>query len=394
MEFNKLFSLLEDNQQSKSLVTNISQDRFEVPFLLKETVNMLSDESPYLNIISDTNKVLLVNMIKQLYDSCMHIYFEDLDLDKFIKQGKLILYKVDAPNGLRLATSNEIANGVKELVGEYFYPCGEEDYKKMCLLNWTFNGRKFFFTEAGFKLTYTSNKETKETLYDMIQMSAHNLKDLFVWASIYDNIESAISKIKKLKSGYKYASYEKDEIEETISIKQLIYNIDKQFPRNSDNPEYRKAIALMIKGKTNIKNLSPLDVAYMRKVYYKRALDTNTKKPDEVNEQLKSECETLLKERYKGKIKPDHFVYNIITTLKNKNYKYCSVKQYNIIKSALDIIKEEKEDTNNNMMVLDDTVIDEAIKNNENNNIENISDQLGEGLLFEDMFNDEEDIFS
>ena len=60
----------------------------------------------------------------------------------------------------------------------------------------------------------------------------------------------------------------------------------------------------------------------------------------------------------------------------------------------MDIIKEEKEDTNNNMMVLDDTVIDEAIKNNENNNIENISDQLGEGLLFEDMFNDEEDIFS
>lgn len=394
MTFDKLFNLLGDNQQTKSLITNISKGKFEMPYLITETIRMLSDESPYLNLISDTNKVILTKMLNQYYDNCMHVFIDDLNLEKILKYGKIEVYKVEASNGVRYATSNEVANGVKELLCEYLYPASEECYKMLCLLNWTFTGRKYYFTEAGFKLTYISNKDTKETLYDMIQMSAYRLKDLFEWAGNPEKVDTAIKEIKKRKtSGFKYASYAKDEIEENVSIKQLIYNIDTSFPRNSTNPDYRKAIALMIKGKENFKNLSPLDIAFLRKVYHNRAVETKDKEQFKVNEQLKQECEELLEEQYKGKISPEHFAYKIISTLKKKEYRNCSIKQYSVIKDALDIVRNVKtddkktkdKDVNNNIVVLDDNVIDKALSDKEINSIEIISDQLGDGLLFDDI---------
>lgn len=392
MTFNKLFEVVEENTQVKSIISNVSYGIMDTPFLMNKTVEMLADDSPYLNIISDENKQALVNMLIMYFNNCWGLYVEDYELDKLLKFGKIEVYKVDAPNGLRYATATEVAQGIKGLIGEYIYPATEENYKRLCLLQWTFSGVNYFFREAGFKLTYDNTGKPKETLYQMIQMSSQQLVDLFKWSSIQDNIDKTLNQIKKMKKnkGFKYASYEKDEIEESISIKQLIYNIDKTFPRNSTDIDYRKAIALIIKAKKNIKSITPLEISFLRKAYDKKAMERSNGKVVEESNKLRDECELILNERTSGKIDPNHFAYKIISTLKNSGYKKCSVKQYDIIKDALNIIsnyeekKQETEDNKAEQLILDDTCIDNVVDATDTSVLTDISDALGRGLFDDD----------
>lgn len=391
LTFNKMNELLGDNKQLGSFIVNISGGKFETPFLMSKTVELLSDQSPYVNLISDANKLSLAKMLKTYFDNCWGIFIEDIKLDNILKFGKMELYKVEAPNGLRYATVNEIAQGVIGLVAENIYPANEVNYKRLSLLQWTFSGSNYYFREAGYSLTY-ENGAARETLYDMIQLCKNELNELLTWVNTKE-YENSLKTIKKMKSkGFKYASYEKDEIEESISIKQLIYNIDKTFPRNSDDMEYRRAIALVIKAKQNFKNLSPLDISFLRRVYVKKALDRTP--INKVNEQLKAECETLLNARYSGKIDQNHFAYKIITTLKNKNYESCSDKQYKIISDALSLInKNDKADKKDSTLekdfgihgtILDDEDIEKSLGDFSGETLADISDAIGSGLLFED----------
>lgn len=387
MTFNKLFELVDD-MQVKSLITNVSCESFDTPYLMRETVKMLSDDSPYVNFISNENKVALAKMVQLYFNSCWGLYVEDYSLDKILKYGKFEIYKIDAPNGLRYATAKEVAQGVKGLIGEYVYPATEENYKRLCLLQWSFYGVSYYFRESGLKLTYDNNGKPKETLYQMILICSKKLVDLFNWACIQDNIDKALKQIKKVKQnkGYKYASYEKDEISESISIKQLIYNIDKTFPRNSNDPDYRKAIALIIKAKKNIGLISPTEISFLRKVYDKKAIERVDKKEIEQNNKLKNDCEQLLGAQNSGKINPNHFVYKIIKTLKDRGYKTCTVKQYEVIKSALDKVSkynenQNTEDTQAGQLILDDNMIDSMLNNHL---LTDISDALGDGLFDEE----------
>ena len=341
MSYNKLFKLLEDNTRMTSFISNISSGYMEIPFIMSETLKILEDDNPFFGIISDSNKKSLCIMMDQYFTDCWGLFIEDLKLDKCLKYGKIEVYKVEAVNGLRYATVNEVAQGNKGLIGEYIYPAGEEEYKKLCLLQWSFTGISYYFRQAGYKLDYDNNGKVVNSFYEMIQMCAYQLKELFEWVSVKEHLDKALNRIKKMQrsKGYKYASYEKDEITEDITIKQLVMNIYKVFPRNSSNPEYRRALALSLKAYKNKQQLTPLEVSQLREIYEKHALDINRSKQEaSVNNDVKEKCELLLAERFKGKINQKHFAYTIIETLKKNNYTSCSAKQYAIIDDAYKII--------------------------------------------------------
>lgn len=341
MSYNKLFKLLEDNTRMTSFISNISSGYMEIPFIMSETLKILEDDNPFFGIISDSNKKSLCIMMDQYFTDCWGLFIEDLKLDKCLKYGKIEIYKVEAVNGLRYATVNEVAQGIKGLIGEYIYPAGEEEYKKLCLLQWSFTGVSYYFRQAGYKLDYDNNGKVVNSFYEMIQMCAYQLKELFEWVSVKEHLDKALNRIKKMQrsKGYKYASYEKDEITEDITIKQLVMNIYKVFPRNSSNPEYRRALALSLKAYKNKQQLTPLEVSQLREIYEKHALDINRSKQEaSVNNDVKEKCELLLAERFKGKINQKHFAYTIIETLKKNNYTSCSAKQYAIIDDAYKII--------------------------------------------------------
>lgn len=325
-------------------------------------------------------------MLDQYFTDCWGLFIEDLKLDKSLNYGKIEIYKVDAANGLRYATVNEVAQGIKGLIGENIYPAGEEEYKKLCLLQWSFTGISYYFRQAGYKLDYDSNGKVTTSFYEMIQMCAYQLKELFDWVSIKSNLDKALNRIKKMQKskGYKYASYEKDEIAEDITIKQLVMNIYKVFPRNSTNPDYRKALALALKSYKNKQQLTPLEVSQLREIYDKHALDVNRNKKDKssVNSDVKDKCELLIAERFKGKINQKHFAYTIIETLKKNNYTSCSPKQYAIIEEAYLIITKEN---NKNINIQENTTAKtEVITDDDINNSLASYSLSGGGELFDD----------
>ena len=384
MGYSKLFNLLDKDIKSKSFISNLASGYMEVPFLIEETLKLLDDNSPYYNIISDNNKKSLCIMMDQYFNDCWELYIEDLKLDKLLQFGKIEVYKIDAVNGLRYATVNEVAQGTKGLIGENIYPAGQKEYEYLSLLQWTFTGISYYFRQAGYSLNYDKDGKVTNGTYEMIQMCALKLKEMYEWISDKDKLNKAINRISKMKksNGYKYATYEKDEIVEDISIKQLVYNIYKVFPRNSTNNDYRKALALALKAYKNNQKLTPLEIAYLREVYDAHALDTNRAKQKDNNtdEELKKKCELLIAERYNGSINQKHFVYNIIETLKKYNYSRCSPKQFEIIEDALKTINGNVPDlsgvqSNNNTEVISDTEIDLSLAS--------LSNAIGDGL-FED----------
>ena len=345
MGYNKLFKLLEDNTRMTSFISNISSGYMEIPYIMSETLKILEDDNPFYGIISDNNKKSLCIMMDQYFTDCWELYIEDLKLDKYLSYGKIEIYKVNAANGLRYATVNEVAQGIKGLIGENIYPAGEEEYKRLCLLQWSFTGVSYYFRQAGYNLEYDGDGKVTTSFYEMIQMCAYQLKELFDWVAVRNNFDKALNRIKKMQKskGYKYASYEKDEITEDITIKQLVINIYKIFPRNSSNPEYRRALALALKSYKNKQQLTPLEVSQLREIYDKHALDIHRNKQEskEVNIDLKEKCELLIAERFKGKVNQKHFAYTIIETLKKNNYTSCSPKQYAVIEEAYKIVTKD-----------------------------------------------------
>lgn len=385
MSYNKLFKLLEDNTRMTSFISNISSGYMEIPYIMSETLKILEDDNPFFGIISDSNKKSLCIMMDQYFTDCWGLFIEDLKLDKCLNYGKIEIYKVAAANGLRYATVNEVAQGIKGLIGEYIYPAGEEEYKKLCLLQWSFTGVSYYFRQAGYKLDYDNNGKVTNSFYEMIQMCAYQLKELFDWVSVKENLDKALNRIKKMQKskGYKYASYEKDEITEDITIKQLVMNIYKVFPRNSSNPDYRKALALALKSYKGKQQLTPLEVSQLRDIYDKHALDINRDKKAaaSVNTDVKEKCELLLAERFKGKINQKHFAYTIIETLKRNNYTSCSPKQYAVIEEAYMIVTKAN---NNDNKVEDNTSAKTEVISDDDINESLASYNLSGGELFDD----------
>lgn len=385
MSYNKLFKLLEDNTRMTSFISNISSGYMEIPYIMSETLKIFEDDNPFFGIISDSNKKSLCIMMDQYFTDCWGLFIEDLKLDKCLNYGKIEIYKVAAANGLRYATVNEVAQGIKGLIGEYIYPAGEEEYKKLCLLQWSFTGVSYYFRQAGYKLDYDSNGKVVNSFYEMIQMCAYQLKELFDWVSVKENLDKALNRIKKMQKskGYKYASYEKDEITEDITIKQLVMNIYKVFPRNRSNPDYRKALALALKSYKGKQQLTPLEVSQLRDIYDKHALDINRDKKAaaSVNTDVKEKCELLLAERFKGKINQKHFAYTIIETLKRNNYTSCSPKQYAVIEEAYMIVTKAN---NNGNKVENNTSAKTEVISDDDINESLASYNLSGGELFDD----------
>ena len=324
-------------------------------------------------------------MIEQYFDTCFDIFIEDLKIDKILDYGEITVYKIEAANGLRYATVNEVAQGVHGLIPEKVYAASEDSFKKLALLEWTFYGKSHFFRKAGYKLNYDSDGNVTNTFYEMIQMCAVDLKELFDWVVIDSNYIDAINKIKKVKSkhGYKYSNYEKDEVQETITIKQLVYNIYNHFPRNSANSNYRYALSVAYRSYKSNEKLSPFEISRIRTIYDEYIANKGEAEINKQSDEIRELCETIEQAKYTGKINQNHFAFKIIKTLKDNNYKYCSAKQRYILNEALGQINEkisnENKDSNSTTIVSEDEI--DSTLNNDNGLIGNLN-TLSQAISF------------
>lgn len=388
MGYSKLFSLIDDRQDIKSIIMNLSSFGSEQPYLVSETLNMLSNESIIRNIIPDKDQIALACMLRLYFNDCWAMYS---DVNKYIglaKYSRLDSYSIESDKGLRPATESEIRQGVMGLQCKEVYPAGEEFDKTLNLLLWTMTGNTFYFRRAGFKNNFDTNGKITDNLYQMIYQCSNELNNMFKFIADKNKYNKCIKIIEKYKksNGIKYASYASDEIKENMSIKQLMNNIKINLPRHSSDENIRKAIALYIKSQK--KQLTPMEISYLRGVYSyyinnRERINIKTSNENKKNSdsELKKKCEILINERYRGKIDSNHFAYRIIDTLSKYDYSRCSVNQYRVIEDALRIIHNTNE--NKEIIMNEERARQEVniISDDDLDSYESISDFIGEGLF-------------
>ena len=391
MSFTKLFNIVDDKTQS--LIKNLSSGYIEVPYLIEEIIKLLEDEHPLSDFILEINKKHLCSLIEMYFTDCWELYAEDIPFDKLLNYGKIEVYKVNAYNGIRYATEKEVKQGIKGLIPEYIYPAGEGAYKTLCLLYWSFTGRNYYLRQSGVNVDFKyEGGKLMTSFYEIIQNSFADLQNMIRFVSIEENVNSAVKKFKKFQktNGYKYATYERDEIDEDVSVKQLLLNIYDFFPRSSIVPEYRKALAMVIKHRSG-KMLSPLEVSELRSIYDKFAMDSTMTLTKKANlsqaEKLKNLCNTILEGKSVGKISEKHFAFVIIPTLAKYNYSKCSPKQYSYLEEAMAIINGTKVDTKNPKPETKAANTTEIVSEDDiDSSLSSISNMIGQGL-----FGDEDD---
>lgn len=356
-----------------SIVRNVHNSK-----MLNDLKDFLADSNFALVTVPDRHKIALVSLMIKYYSICGVWLIGKNDLDKLLECGKIVIYKIDAPLGLRVATISEVKNGVRGLLPTYTYPIGYDKYKLLCLLMWTITGLRKYYAEAGFKCRYGPDGKCIDTIYDMIFRCADSLEKLFEWHMNKEEFDADMIKLRSLikHKEYQYPQFARDEVKEDLTVKQLLYYLENNVPKKSGNVKYNKALYLLISRKQYNRELTPGDISFLREVYHELQEDIAAQSAREAKRlKLKEECEQLLTAREQGLVPYDHFAFKIISTLKRNNYSKCSNKQYEIIRDALGLMRKNAGKPQNSVEIIDeipdvDDVVEELV---------DISNALGNG---------------
>lgn len=132
-----------------AIVNNIKGSK-----LVEEVLKYLEDSNVRARGLTDINKVALVLLLEQYVNICGGLFITNNKLDTIVDDARREIYKIDAGSGLRIATRNEVKDGVKGLRADVKYLIGEEKYKLLNLLVWTISGRLRYYKRAGYDYNY------------------------------------------------------------------------------------------------------------------------------------------------------------------------------------------------------------------------------------------------
>lgn len=378
MTYNKLGNIINDGELLIK-VENISNQLDVSPKVLTRIYSLIHDDSVFWNLTTDSQKRGLVYMAMAIFDGCFYAYNEEMIKPDHCRYGAVEVYDIDAANGLRPATINEVEAGVHGLIAKNIYPAGEESFRNIAILLWLFKDVSYYYRCAGLPLEYDNLGKVSTPTYTMLCRAVDRVSKAIEWLNS-GNAEKAIKIINKYKlsGGYKYAEYAKDEVYENISIKQLIKNIDSEMPRNSDNLDFRRAISLVIKTNKYNARLTPLEISWLRDVYDTLISVKVNEEKSEMDVELKMACDRISNAQLAGLISRSDFVFKVIETLNKNGYTRCSPKQRKFIDEAiekLDNINKANKETEqvNTAQIIDDDAIDLTLTS--------VSDLIGQGLF-------------
>lgn len=337
MSYNILTSWLGGDTETIELISNISNDKLDKPVLLSKLLDMISDDSPYIRHIGEAKTLSLARLAKEYFNTCWSAYLDTsmggVKLDTLIKYSEYIVYHVQAPNGFRVATENEIKNGVEELVAKTTPVLSDEEAEHLNLLLWTFKGQLRYYKKAGLSFTYTDGK-LDDTDYQLVCKAGQKLRGMIDWISVGGNYERALASLKigKKASKYKYPNFAKDEIICEVSPKQIQYLCELNIVGKglTDTQFEVKRILYRVK-KDNYKPL-PHEITLMRKAYNEVVNGVTENSTQKLGTTIDALCEKLDKGKATGLIDSNHFAFKIVNTIRKTGR--CSDKQLNILREA------------------------------------------------------------
>lgn len=316
------------------------------PDLILKLYRVLSDEYQSSYNMSDAMFMRFYRLLIEYIRKCRYLYSYYLTgkprLEKLMESEVSVVYYVQAANGRRIATVNEVKNGVKELEPEFQDCFGEEERQYIYTLLWTFTGLIRFYTKTGLSVSYT-NDTINENDVQLIIKAGQKLRgmiDFFSGPGDFPDIEDKLKKFRKM-SAYKYPTFAEDEIVSNISFKQDYFVCREELSKAGAVTDAQREARRLIFIHDNYKyKFLPHDMAVIRQVAYElRNSVVSAKvvrgKTRELPHDVVDLISKLDKGRESGAFRPkSDFVFKVMDTV--RKYGKCSPKQLAILQEAVD----------------------------------------------------------
>lgn len=341
MEFLRVKGLLAD-ESDKVLLDNITNDRLDRPYLIDAILRIIQDESNYSTVLTDDKILTLFRLCKEYFNNCFSVFLDvsmgGVRLDTLLGYSTSIIYRTDAPMGIRISTENEVKDGIMELIPDVTHNIDEKTEKLLYLLLWTISGRARYYKSAGLQCTFTDGR-LNETEMQLIYRAGNLLRELVDWISEISEYERAIATLKlaKKNSKYSYPKYAKDEIRADNSIKQAEFLCKTRLFGKSLTDDQSEARKIVFKIEKNNYKPLPHEMALLRRVAkdLQENLSVNMEN-DDLPPDLLEICNRFDAAEEKGYIRSDDFAFKIISSI--RRYKKCSPKQMAVLKRAEETI--------------------------------------------------------
>ena len=337
MEFSTLKTFICDDSD-REIVNNILSSSVNRPALVDKILHILDDDEPYIRNIKTDRATSLYRLMMEYYHKCMGAYVDfcvgSPKLDGLMEYEERIVYKVQAPNGIRVATNSEINNGVAELLPEGTHVLSKEMTESLNLLLWSFTGMLRYYKLAGLTYTYVDNNLV-ENDYQLIMRAGDKLRvmvDLISDSTSYNNAINAL-KISKKTFKYKYPDFAEDEITPEISVKQIIYLCKTHILGKglTENQQQAKRIVTRI-DKIKDFSIKPFEIATLRKAYAEvqrgEVIDTMS----QIDPAIQLLCEKIENGRKAGMLNGSDIGVKIVGTIKRTGR--CSARQLEFLRQT------------------------------------------------------------
>lgn len=390
MEYNKLKSILiknEDAMGNKGYYTNnfdkffvINNGTLDKTYLMQKLSRFLSDNSVFIDKLNEKTLIKLYNMFMEYFETCYAVYM-DMQLKKYslpslIKFCKYSIYKVNTEDGDRIATINEVNNGVIGLKEDVIEVIPESVMELLYCILWTFDGSLYNYKNM--HLQYIKNDGNDDLFtYNLILNAGKILRKTIDFIKNKEVFNDTINKLKeqsKKKNLIKYPSFAVDEIVESMTAKQIIFVCLNKMNGNLTN-EQKKAKLLADKAINKKYTLSPIEISFMRECYdsYKAG------NVGETTSEQSHRIEVCKKLQHGVDIKVfngNEFVFKIVNTVLSKGF--CTDKQLKILEEYEDILDKE---LSKRSAIKKEKEISESKNSNSGDSLLDISNALGSGVL-------------
>ena len=382
-------------------ISIMATSSMEKPWLVNILLYTLSDSNPGLGINPVETIKEVAELLIRYYNDSWSAFFDissgSFNIEKMVEFTQQDRFLIEAANGIRVATSAEVEEGifkvsgdqVIELINEPTLKLEESEYKFINLFTWTVTGKWRYYIRAGYKCEYIDNrlKEPEVRYITRISNVLFRMCELLRSDTYYASVVDKIKRIKKAGS-YKYPSYASDEVHADEKFLFIVNQMNKIMPRNKTPLLYECSKILWANKSKSTSSYSTQDKVTLRKGYYyikNPDKDTTAHKSDDaaIVAENKAMCDKIRKGVADGYLSDNEFAIKIVGTICRNGYRYCSEKQKNIILAAIskiDAIKAKQEQTQ---------IIEKAMPKAEGAEINtpgefslaSMSDLLGKGLM-------------
>lgn len=380
VELSTLKAFICTSEDEKCFVENIASSSVNRPALIDKILNILDDEMPYIRNMATDKAKALFRLLLEYYNKCFGYYIdfciEKPRLDELMEYSIKTVYKVQASNGIRIATVKEVESGVAELIPEDKHVLSEDEESAIYMLLWTFTGMLRYYKAAGLNYTYIDN-ELVETDYQLILRAGDKLRsmvDLLSDTNRYNKVVNTL-KLSKKTFKYPYPAFADDEIHPDISAKQVFFICKTQIVGKglTENQQMAKRIVTRLNKGGKETEMKPYEVAIMRRAYAEIQRGEVVDTMSQLDPIIKELCDKIEAGKKSGLLTASDIGVKIVGTIQKTGR--CTARQLEFLRQSEKKLDQLSQKT---VVIKDGAVV--SNKNTANNGeLSSIYDALGSG---------------